>query len=150
MATRPDPVRPTDATPRDEPRSTSPSATAPRVSDHLANERTYLAWIRTSLAIIGLGFVMAKFSVWLRQFLGATRTNVPLPRPGLSLPLGLTLMAFGAVVAVLALVRHRAVERDIERGEFHSARGITVLVSVAVTLTAAALIVYLAASSPSR
>jgi inner membrane protein YidH len=121
---------------------------APRFTDHLANERTFLAWIRTSLAIIGLGFVMAKFSVWLRQFLVAQQPNVPLPRPGLSLPAGLTLMAFGAVVAVLALVRYRAVERGIERGEFRSAHGITALVSVAVVVVSVGLIVYLASSSP--
>jgi inner membrane protein YidH len=129
--------------------TTRPDA-APRITDHLANERTFLAWIRTSLAIIGLGFVMAKFSVWLRQFFAADRPNVPVPRPGLSLPAGLVLMAFGALVAVLALVRYRAVERGIARGEFRSAHGLTALVSIAVAVVAVALIVYLATSSPIR
>ena len=41
-----------------------------RVSDYLANERTFLAWIRTSIAVMSLGFVVAKFSLWLR-LLGA-------------------------------------------------------------------------------
>ena len=122
----------------------------PRTTDHLANERTFLAWIRTSLAIIGLGFVMAKFSVWLRQFLAADRPNIPLPRPGLSLPAGLALMAFGALVAVLALVRFRTVERGIARGEFRSAFVTTALVTVVVVIVAVALIVYLATSSPLR
>jgi len=119
---------------------------APRIADHLANERTFLAWIRTSLAIIGLGFVMAKFSVWLRQFLAADRPNIPLPRPGLSLPAGLALMGFGALVAVLALVRYRTVERGIARGEFRSAHGMMALVTVGVVVVAVSLIVYLATS----
>jgi uncharacterized membrane protein YidH (DUF202 family) len=93
---------------------------------------------------------MAKFSVWLRQFFAADRPNVPVPRPGLSLPAGLVLMAFGALVAVLALVRYRAVERGIARGEFRSAHGLTALVSIAVAVVAVALIVYLATSSPIR
>jgi hypothetical protein len=38
-----------------------------RASEYLANERTFLAWIRTSIAIISLGFVIAKFGVWLRE-----------------------------------------------------------------------------------
>ncbi|HQT34040.1 MAG: YidH family protein [Thiobacillus sp.] len=38
-----------------------------RATEYLANERTFLAWIRTSIAIISLGFVVAKFSLWLRE-----------------------------------------------------------------------------------
>ena len=38
-----------------------------RATAYLANERTFLAWIRTSIAIISLGFVVAKFSLWLRK-----------------------------------------------------------------------------------
>ncbi|QEM08229.1 DUF202 domain-containing protein [Mucilaginibacter rubeus] len=33
-------------------------------SDHLANERTFLAWIRTSIALMGFGFVVVKFSLF--------------------------------------------------------------------------------------
>lgn len=39
----------------------------PRVADHLANERTFLAWIRTSIGIMGFGFVVVKFSRFLCQ-----------------------------------------------------------------------------------
>ena len=35
--------------------------------DHLANERTFLAWVRTSLGLIGLGFVLARMGLFLRQ-----------------------------------------------------------------------------------
>ena len=43
-----------------------------KVSDHLANERTYLAWLRTGIATIGLGFVVAKFGLALRQLTGVS------------------------------------------------------------------------------
>jgi putative membrane protein len=38
-----------------------------RVRDHLANERTFLAWVRTALGLIGMGFVLARMGVFLRQ-----------------------------------------------------------------------------------
>ena len=38
-----------------------------RVRDHLANERTFLAWVRTALGLIGIGFVVARMGVFLRQ-----------------------------------------------------------------------------------
>ncbi|UZJ63104.1 DUF202 domain-containing protein [Sphingobacterium sp. KU25419] len=38
-----------------------------KTSDHLANERTFLAWIRTSIGIMGFGFVVVKFSLFVKQ-----------------------------------------------------------------------------------
>src|SRR5438270_681550 len=37
------------------------------VRDHLANERTFLAWVRTALGLVGIGFVLARMGVFLRQ-----------------------------------------------------------------------------------
>src|SRR3954469_12408945 len=42
-----------------------------RTRDHLANERTFLAWVRTALGLIGLGFVLARMGLFLRQLAGA-------------------------------------------------------------------------------
>jgi len=44
-----------------------PMRSANTVRDHLANERTFLAWVRTSLGLIGIGFVLARMGVFLRQ-----------------------------------------------------------------------------------
>jgi len=41
---------------------------AEKIRDHLANERTFLAWVRTALGLIGLGFVLARMGLFLRQF----------------------------------------------------------------------------------
>ena len=38
-----------------------------RTRDHLANERTFLAWVRTALGLIGLGFVLARMGLFLAQ-----------------------------------------------------------------------------------
>jgi putative membrane protein len=48
-------------------RTEPPDRPPARVADHLANERTYLAWVRTALGLIGMGFVLARMGVFLRQ-----------------------------------------------------------------------------------
>ena len=54
-------------TTREESPTPSPSRSPSRVRDHLANERTFLAWVRTALGLIGLGFVLARMGLFLRQ-----------------------------------------------------------------------------------
>lgn len=53
-----------------------------RATEYLANERTFLAWIRTSIAIISLGFVVAKFSLWLRELATQLARRCRLPKRG--------------------------------------------------------------------
>lgn len=121
-----------------------------RAADRLANERTFLAWIRTSLALITFGFVIAKFSVWLRQLaatLGAVDPTARVPRVGASLPAGLLLIAFGALVAGLALRRHHAVEVGLAQGRFPEAYRLSRLVVAVVILVALALIGLLVATA---
>lgn len=126
------------------------SASAGRPSDHLANERTFLAWIRTSIAVLGLGFVVAKFAVWLRELTAASggelaqRTR---PGSGQSLRVGVGIMAASALLAALALVRYHAVRTALERGSFVPARRTTWILTGVVVVTAAVLIMYVLAST---
>jgi putative membrane protein len=83
----------------------------PRV--YFASERTLLAWIRTGRAMMGFGFVVARFGLFLREM--ATMRDVPpQSHSGLSLSAGTTLVIFGVVVNILAAVKHW---RDIRRLE---------------------------------
>jgi len=121
----------------------APNKPAPHTSDHLANERTFLAWIRTSISVIGLGFVVAKFSVWLRE-LGA-RLGEPVvgQRSGLSLPLGLGMMGVGGLFSIIAAWRYRAVRRAIEQGKTAADERTVVVVTLLIIAIAAALIIYM-------
>src|ERR1700675_3018786 len=69
----------------------------PRV--HFAAERTFLAWIRTGLALMGFGFVVARFGLFLRE-LAAVHGNQALKSSGFSLGVGTTLIVVGVVVNV--------------------------------------------------
>ena len=119
-------------------------------NEHLANERTFLAWMRTGLGIIGLGFVMAKFSVWLRQLLGAIAPgHAVTTRGGASLPVGLALIALGALLAVLAYRRYESVRRAIEEERDVPATSLVKLMVGMIVLASAAIIVYLFYTSQS-
>lgn len=113
-----------------------------RISEYLASERTFLAWIRTCIAVISLGFVIARFSIWLDQL--AATAGRPLPsRTGLSMPIGIAMIAFGAILAVLSAVRMRAVDRAIERGEVRPGYVTIFIMAGLVILLALALIAYM-------
>src|SRR5579864_7470054 len=91
----------------------------PRIGDHLANERTFLAWIRTSISVIVFGFVVAKFGITLRQFLriqGATTQE-----GGFSVALGVAFMAIGVGMSLVATRRYRTNRLSLEAGGFKPA-----------------------------
>lgn len=84
---------------------------------HQANERTYLAWVRTALAMMGFGFVVARFGLFLRELAGTSGIDVAPPSVPWSLATGLALAALGAVTVLGALARYRSVSSAIERHE---------------------------------
>jgi len=114
-----------------------------KATEYLANERTFLAWIRTSIAIISLGFVVAKSGVWLRAFAARLDPTVQTHGHGTSLWMGVEMMSFGAILPLLAVWRYRIVNLAIERGEVKADRGLILLVTAAVALLAMAMIIYL-------
>lgn len=114
-----------------------------KATEYLANERTFLAWVRTSIAVISLGFVVAKFDVWLRELAKRIEPQVQLHSTGISLPIGITMMAFGGVLAVLAAWHYHIVNLAIERGEVRANRVLVVIVTIGVALLAAMMIYYL-------
>jgi len=118
-----------------------------RASEFLANERTFLAWIRTSIAVISLGFVVAKFGVWLHELATRLAPQTPIPSTGLSLPIGVAMMAMGGALAVLAAWHYHLVNLAIERGEVRANRGLIVAVTAGVALLALAMIIYLLVAS---
>lgn len=110
------------------------STTDPRVN--MAAERTLLAWIRTGLALMGFGFVAAKFGVFLRE-IAAMRTMSGLPQQsGMSAYLGIALVILGVFATVAATLRHTAAMRRIGRDYgikppiAHDAAAVAVLLSL--------------------
>lgn len=114
-----------------------------KCTEHLAVERTFLAWVRTSIAIISLGFVVAKFSVWLRELAARLDPQVQIHSTGMSLPIGGGMMAFGDLLTILAAWHCHIVNRAIERGEVRANRSLVVTVTAGVAALAVLMIVYM-------
>ena len=113
-----------------------------RATEYLANERTFLAWVRTSVAVVSLGFVLARFSVWLREFAIQRASQLPVHHGGISLPIGVGMMTFGGLLSVLAAWRYHVVNRGIERGKVRADRGLVILVTVAMAVLSGAMIAF--------
>jgi putative membrane protein len=114
-----------------------------RASQHLAAETTFLAWIRTSVSIISLGFVLAKFGVWLREISERLRPGANIQTSSASLPIGIVMMAIGGMLALLALWHFHVVNLDIERGRVRANRALVATVAIAVAALSLLVIIYL-------
>jgi putative membrane protein len=89
-----------------------------RYTDHSANERTYLAWIRTAIAIMAFGFLIEKFDLFV-SYLGQSIGDVRHFKPSLLAELvGLGLFLVGILIVVSATVRFflykKAIESDLD------------------------------------
>ena len=112
-------------------------------SEYLAAERTFLAWVRTSISLITLGFVVAKFSLWVREFAARSDSKMQIHTTGMSLPMGEMMMVFGAILVVLAAWHYHVVNQAILRGEVRMNRGLVLTVTIAVVVLAVLMIVYM-------
>lgn len=115
-------------------------------TDHLANERTFLAWIRTGIAIMAFGFVVVKFALFLRQVslvLGTQQQALPLPNHGYSAVIGIALVALGTVMSLLAFFRYKNIERQLHTGTFFPSLNLSVFLTIAMILVGVLLVLYL-------
>jgi putative membrane protein len=112
-------------------------------TDHLANERTFLAWIRTSIGIMAFGFVVVKFSLFVKQIALLLHEDTGVQHRGYSAIVGIILVAVGTVTSVLSYLRYRQTSRELTVGNYgHSSWLITILTGF-IFLVSALLIVYL-------
>ena len=108
-------------------------------SDHAANERTFLAWVRTAIAVIAFGFVIEKFNVFLRSLASVAADKSALPLGRIAGPLGrdegFALILGGAVLIAIATLRFVRTTRLLDDPAPHGAGSVRVeLVFSAVLL----------------
>ncbi len=105
----------------------------PRV--RLAMERTLLAWVRTGLALMGFGFVVARFGLFLRE-MEAVREAVPVRHStGASLWIGTALILLGVIVNLVVSLDHLRLMRRLPVEPTYGLRSWLMGVAVALSLT---------------
>jgi putative membrane protein len=112
--------------------------------EYLANERTFLAWLRTCIAIIALGFVVSRFGLFLREF-GITVKNGTLTdiSAHYTSPLGVVLVFIGMGFAIYALKNYLHTNKAIESGTYVAKNSIIYSVVIGLVIFGVVIVAYL-------
>jgi putative membrane protein len=118
---------------------------------HMANERTFLAWVRTSIGIMAFGFVVERFSLFVRQvsYLLGKQPGMEVHAfpsiAGYSVTglLGIFLVGTGTVMGLFAYFHYQDVFRQIEEDVYAPSRKLPLALTILVAFVGAILLVYL-------
>jgi uncharacterized protein (DUF302 family)/uncharacterized membrane protein YidH (DUF202 family) len=113
-------------------------------TDYLAAERTFLAWIRTGLALMGFGFVVARFGLFL-QALQIGQSNFQARPYGLSFWFGTALIVLGVIVNLVSAWSHVRLVQELNRGgsAFNRPSILAIAISVVLATLGLAMAIYL-------
>ncbi len=112
-----------------------------RARDHLANERTFLAWVRTGVAVVVFGFAIGRFAIAMRQltqFEGHGQRTA-----GLSVWMGMSSILAGVVMVVAGLARYHKTRAQLDAGTFQPAGFLVDMVTILTVLFGLVLAGYL-------
>jgi putative membrane protein len=108
-----------------------PAESDPRI--YFAAERTFLAWIRTGLGLMGVGFAVSRFGLFLREF-SATQGHASASSPAHSVVAGAALVILGVVVNLGAVINHFQITRRLAEGTWQPGKVSTMAVALALLL----------------
>ena len=114
-------------------------------SDHSANERTYLAWIRTSIAIMAFGFLIEKFDLFI-SYLGKKSGDEEHLHSSLSAEIaGIGLFLVGIIIVITATLRFFTYKKAIESDApiLYNVKMANILLSVLIITMALFLLFYI-------
>jgi len=112
-------------------------------NEHLANERTLLAWVRTAIGVMAFGFVVVKFSLFLRQMAAITGIQATVTDYGVSGPLGILLVVVGLCSLLFGTWRYYQTDRRLKMGEYRHDSRILYAFIILLLILSIVVIVYL-------
>lgn len=110
--------------------------------EHLANERTFLSWIRTSIALMGFGFVIVRFGLFLKQITLLFKT-ADYPSQSHSSVVGVVMVAIGILLALMAFVQYRKHEAQLRDNSFYPSTILLFFTTLVLIVGGVLLIFYL-------
>ncbi len=117
--------------------------------DHLANERTFLAWVRSALGISAFGFVIIKFSVFLSRInlliddSSSKDAIIPPANQHIANLTGILMISFGGILLLLSYLRFNTVKKELEKGVYKSRSSLLLFLVVFIFLMTVLLIINL-------
>jgi inner membrane protein YidH len=127
--------------PRANDHQLAPNENLNRARNHLANERTFLAWVRIRVAIVVFGFAIGCFAIAIRQWMEMHRHVTR--SAGFSVWFGTIAVATGVLLTLAGLFRYRRTRAQLESGRFEPAVFVVDLVGILTALIGLALTGYL-------
>ena len=118
-----------------------------KYSDHAANERTFLAWVRTGIGIMAFGFVVVKFTLFVKQVSIVLQKPLPAPSHGYSTVIGIFLVGFGSLLNLMAFLRYRLIDRELKDARYKPSTLLTTLLIIFILLAGGLLVWYLVTST---
>lgn len=114
------------------------------VRNYMAVERTFLAWIRTGLSLMGFGFVVARFGLFLRELQGAN-LGVPAKSFGLSIWFGTSLIVVGVLANAVSAWHYVGLIGKLNRGDdtFNRPSSPAIVIAVVLAILGSAMAIYL-------
>ncbi|PIZ03790.1 MAG: hypothetical protein COY58_07280 [Gammaproteobacteria bacterium CG_4_10_14_0_8_um_filter_38_16] len=114
-------------------------------SDLSANERTYLSWIRTSIAMMAFGFIIEKFELFLNVISSEVHFKANLKSSGVIEAVGLAMMFVSVLMMIAATARYMAQHKKIqsEKMEDASTRGVGFMIALFLIVISLFLVIYI-------
>jgi putative membrane protein len=119
-----------------------------KVSDHLANERTFLAWIRTGISVMAFGFVVERFGLLLRELgLKSAGTGASNNTISYSRLLGIGITVLGIVLLIIALLNFIRIQRSIDEERYHPGIVFAIVLTIIASVIGILLAIYLSVTT---
>lgn len=113
-----------------------------RSREHLANERTFLAWIRTSIGLMGFGFVIVKFTLFLSHLYILLEIQEEITMHYSSI-VGIVMVALGVVIAILSLIQYKINEKQLKQNYYTRSTNLSLSMTLMIITGGILMVLYL-------
>jgi putative membrane protein len=113
------------------------------INEHMANERTFLSWVRTGIGIMVFGFVIVKFSLFINQLPSDFFQDSNIPKNGFTIFIGIALVFTGALTILISYWKYRQIHKLLQKGEYLYSTLLLTILTVTIFLMSMIIIAYL-------